>query len=304
VANDLRRSGGISRWLAKGRLAVVVAAIAFVGPARADGLNAGATDRVALDLPRDAIVTAVGVVGATVPLILGDQLAPKSCRWCDGSLGNPVNAVDDWFHQHLTGSIFSQNTANTLSSVLAYGVLPAGALTATLVATGPDATPGAGLRNAFIVAESVAVAEALSETIKLIAGRQRPYVHYQHVAPPGGASDLPVISSDANQSFPSGHTSVAAAVGTSAAMLATLEHSPAAPWLWAGTGVLTAATGTLRMISESHYFTDVLAGAAIGAGTGVLVPLLHRRGSVLGGGAIPSVATSPRGAIFGVAGSF
>ena len=248
---------------------------------------------------------AVGVIGATVPLIFADQLAPKTCRWCDGPLGAPVNPVDDWFHQHLTGSLVSQNTANTLSSVLAYAALPAGAFTATLFTAGPDATPGAGLRNALIVAESVAVSSALSETMKLLAGRQRPYAHYQHVVPAGTpGSNLPVISSDANLSFPSGHTSVAASVGTSAAMLATLEHSPAAPWLWAGTGVLTAATGTLRMISESHYFTDVLAGAAIGASTGVLIPLLHRRGSALGGNAVPSVATSPGGATFGMTGTF
>jgi undecaprenyl-diphosphatase len=113
-----------------------------------------------------------------------------------------------------------------------------------------------------------------------------------------------VLSSDANLSFPSGHTSVAAALGTSAAMLATLEESPAAPWLWASTGLLTVGTGTLRMISESHYFTDVVGGAAIGAGCGVLFPLLHRRGAILGGSVVPAVRAVQGGATFSVAGTF
>jgi membrane-associated phospholipid phosphatase len=117
-------------------------------------------------------------------------------------------------------------------------------------------------------------------------------------------SYFPVASNDDNLSFPSGHTSLAAAAGTSAAMLATLEESPAAPWLWAATGVFTVATGTLRMASESHYFTDVVAGAAIGAGCGILFPLLHRRGSLLDGSAAPSIAAGAGGASFSLSGSF
>jgi membrane-associated phospholipid phosphatase len=213
--------------------------------------------------------------------------------------------VDDWFHEHLTASMFSRKNASALSSIFAYGLAPAAALTGTVFATGPHATDGAGLRNLVIVAESVAVAAAVTETVKLVAGRQRPYVHYQHVSAAGStSSDFLSLSSDANVSFPSGHTSFAAALGTSASMLATIEESPAAPWLWASTGVVTAATGTLRMMSESHYFTDVLAGAAIGAGSGILFPLLHRRASALGGSAIPIVSASAGGASLSVSGSF
>jgi membrane-associated phospholipid phosphatase len=297
--------GGIQTLVGKIPPSVaIVACIAAAWPARADGLYAGPTDRVALDVPKDAVITAVGALGALVPLALTSQLASTSCRWCDGPIGTSANPVDDWFHQHLTASIFSRSTANTLSSVVAYGLMPGIALTTTVMATGPHATPGAGLRNAVIVAESVAVAQALVEVVKFSVARQRPYVHYGHLAPPGAASDFPAVSSDDNLSFPSGHTSLAAAAGTSAAMLATLEESPAAPWLWGATGVLTVATGTLRMASESHYFTDVVAGAVIGAGCGVLLPLLHRRGSMLDGSTIPAVSAGSGGAAFMLSGAF
>jgi membrane-associated phospholipid phosphatase len=285
-------------------LIVVTACLAVAAPARADGLEAGPTDRVALDVPKDAVITAVGLLGSVIPLALTNKLAPTNCRWCDGTVGTPVNSVDDWFHSNLTASLVSRNTANTVSSILAYGVMPGIALTGTFLATGPHATAGAGVRNFVIVAESIAAAEALSEVTKFAVARQRPYVHYQHVATPGVPSDFPQASNDDNLSFPSGHTSLAAAAGTSAAMLATLEESPAAPWLWAATGVFTVATGTLRMASESHYFTDVVAGAAIGAGCGILFPLLHRRGSLLGGSAAPSFGASSDGVAFSLSGSF
>jgi membrane-associated phospholipid phosphatase len=287
-------------------VAAVACCLAIAAPVRAGVLDAGPTDRVALDVPNDIVITSLGVVGAVVPLILTNQVAPAQCRWCGGPVGQPVNGVDDWFHQHLTGAVLSRTSANTLSSVLAYGVMPAAALTSAFVATGPYATSGAGVRNLVVIAESVAVAETLTQAIKFTSGRQRPYVHYGHVNPPDGTgpTDFPSLSSEANLSFPSGHTSLAASIGTSAAMLATFEGSSAAPWLWAGTGVVTAATGTLRMISEEHYFTDVLVGAALGAGCGVLFPLLHRRGSALGGDVVPAVSAGQRGASFNLAGAF
>jgi len=291
--------------IANMRVAAAIVCIAAALPANADGLHAGATDRVALNVPVDALITGLGIVGATVPLIFSSSLARDTCRWCDGPTGTPVNAVDDWFHDRLTSTGLSRTRANTASSLLAYGLIPAAAIGTTLFATGPQATSGAGLRNVFILVETVAVSGTLTETIKIFTARQRPYVHYQHLGTPGGpSSDLPALSSDANLSFPSGHTSLVAAVGTSAAMLATLEDSPAAPWLWGATGVATVATGTLRMISESHYLSDVLAGAAVGAGCGVLIPLLHRRGSALGGTTIPVATPTPGGASFLLTGSF
>ena len=252
-------------------------------PAQAEGLRAGATDRLALDLPADAIVTAIGIAGSGFPELFGRQLAPASCRWCDGSTAAPsVNSVDRYFHDALTGGALSRSAAGTLSTVVAFGLAPAVALGGALVATGPHATEGAGLRAAAIVLESTAIAGAIAQSLKLLTARARPFVRYGHGGAPGGGYDASDF--DARLSFPSGHTTVAAALGASVAMTATLEESAAAPWLWAAAGVLTASTAGLRIAAEKHYFTDVLAAAAIGGGCGVALPLLHRRGGLLGGG--------------------
>jgi len=286
-----------------GGVVACLACCVVAAPLRASPLDAGSSDRVALDVPKDAAILVTGAIASVVPLALSSQLAPSSCRWCDCAAGTAVNPVDDWFHQHLTGSIFSRNTSTTLSSALALGAMPAIALGGTWFATGPHATEGAGLRNGVIVMESTLTAVGLTHLLKYTTARQRPYAHYQNFAT-GPGSDLPTPSSDDSLSFPSGHASFAAALGTSAAMLATLEDSSAAPWLWASTVVVTTATATLRMTSEVHYFTDVVAGTAIGAGCGVLFPLLHRRGLALAGRTIPTVSVREGSAAVSLAGVF
>jgi membrane-associated phospholipid phosphatase len=56
-----------------------------------------------------------------------------------------------------------------------------------------------------------------------------------------------------------------------------------------------ATVGTLRVVSDQHFTTDVLTGAAVGTLTGLGLPwLLHYRG-----GATPDVSARPAGATVG-----
>jgi membrane-associated phospholipid phosphatase len=285
------------RLVLTGTVALVCAGLVL--PARADGLNAGSTDKLALNVPADAVVIVLGGIGTLVPEIFSSQLAASECKWCG------ANSIDRSFHDFLTAAIFSRKTSNTLSNVTAYGVAPAVALLGVVLAPGPHATPGAGLRGAIIVLEGTLVAAAISQNLKLVTARARPFVVYNHPSQPG-ENGLYDAGTSSLQSFPSGHNTLAASVGVGAAMTATLQDSPAAPWLWVGAGVLTASTGILRMMAEKHWFSDDLAGIAIGGGCGVLIPLLHRRGSLLGGGApvVPMVAPLPGGAHLGFTGQF
>jgi membrane-associated phospholipid phosphatase len=279
--------------------AAVLLCFAVALPARADGLNAGSTDKLALNVPADVTVIVLGGIGALIPEIFKSQLAPAQCRWCD------TNVVDRSFHDFFSGAIFSRQTANTLSNVTGMILAPTVALTGVLAMPGPHATAGAGLRGAVIVVEGTVVALAISQNLKLLTARSRPFVAYGHLSQPGenGGYDP---DTDSHLSFPSGHSTLAAAVGVGSAMTATLEDSPAAPWLWVGAGVLTVSTGILRMMAEKHWVTDDLAGIAIGGGCGVLFPLLHRRGSLLGGSTpvIPMVASVPGGASLAFTGQF
>ena len=268
--------------------------------------DAGKTDKIALNPAVDAVVTGAGFAASVVPELLKGKLAPDHCNLCDGddNSGLPgsgsrgsLNGVDAWFHDAMTGFALSRKSADTASSVWAFALVPIGSIAGALVATGPHATDGAGLRATVVVLESAAVSGALVQGVKLFAARKRPFVRYGD-GDTGGAFDL--ADRDSHLSFPSGHTALATALGVSLAMTATLEESQAAPYLWGAAAAVSVTTASLRMIAEKHYFTDVAAGAAIGAACGVVFPLLHRRGGALAGGSVSVAAQGPAVALSGV----
>src|SRR5712692_9462940 len=248
--------------------------------------DAGPGDKLAIRPALDFTILGVGLAGFVVPELLKPHLAPASCNVCngpdntglgDGSQGS-LNGVDAFFHDQLTGWLISRKSADTVSNVWAFALLPAGAIAGSLLATGPTASEWAGLRAAVIVGESAAVSAAMVQSMKFFVARKRPFVRYGN-GETSGAYD--VNDRDSHVSYPSGHTALATSLGVSMAMTATLEESPAAPWLWGAAAVMSVSTATLRMIAEKHYFTDVATGAAIGAACGVVFPVLHKRGNAL-----------------------
>ncbi|MFK7937214.1 MAG: phosphatase PAP2 family protein, partial [Saprospiraceae bacterium] len=86
-------------------------------------------------------------------------------------------------------------------------------------------------------------------------------------------------SRDARTAMLSGHTSVTAynTFFTAQVFSDYYPNSRAKPWIWIGAAVLPAITGYLRVKGGRHYPTDVIAGYALGALTGILVPRLHRK---------------------------
>ena len=129
------------------------------------------------------------------------------------------------------------------------------------------------LIEAVLVSESILVTIGITHIIKAAVRRDRPYI-YNPSAP-----DALRNSSDAHRSFFSAHTSETAAALVSFAAIQWQDRpgTPAA-WLAIGAAVVAIPTvGALRISAGRHYPTDVLAGAAVGTGIGLLVPWLHRR---------------------------
>jgi undecaprenyl-diphosphatase len=135
------------------------------------------------------------------------------------------------------------------------------------------------LTAAVIYAETLAFAEGAKNTFKLLVARYRPYVYE------GGASG--VDSSEDDVSFVSGHATMAFAAAT-ASVLLFRAYFPGSRWLVplaAGAYGLATLTAALRVAAGMHFVTDTVAGAALGTGIGVVVPLLHRsRGDEEAGG--------------------
>ena len=117
-------------------------------------------------------------------------------------------------------------------------------------------------KDAVYVGTSVAGTFVLTYGMKYLFDRQRPYERYPHRVHP--------FSTESSPSFPSGHTATAFALATSLSIKYPKWYVIAPSAVWA------CSVGVSRMNEGVHYPTDVLAGAAIGAGCAVLNIYVNR----------------------------
>jgi membrane-associated phospholipid phosphatase len=116
--------------------------------------------------------------------------------------------------------------------------------------------------------ESILLADILGGGIKLVAGRQRPYVD---VRTPNNFQLWRGLSGDKYRSFPSGHTITAFAFASTVTRESRFWW-PRATW-YVGTVFYGGASlvGLSRMYNNQHWASDVMAGAAIGTLVGLKV---------------------------------
>ncbi len=128
-----------------------------------------------------------------------------------------------------------------------YGTVTAGILAAGLVTHNPRL-----IRAGTRITGALVVAGAVSNGLKMVAGRGRPDNPYLDQDP----DDFGPFSGHA--SWPSGHTSMAFAFATA---LGDELHQPVARY-----GLLAAATavGWSRINDNRHWLSDVAAGAVVG----------------------------------------
>jgi len=114
--------------------------------------------------------------------------------------------------------------------------------------------------------EGAAWASGITEMLKGVIGRRRPVLYT--VEAPGAVSER-----NSRRSLPSGHTSVAFAVATSYWLSRRALHgSPGVPG-WVAVAVATGV-GVLRVAAGKHFPSDVVAGAALGVGTAVVMQVV------------------------------
>lgn len=118
------------------------------------------------------------------------------------------------------------------------------------------------LEDAVYVGTSVAGTFIVTYGMKYLLDRRRPYERY-----PGRVHPY---SMEHSPSFPSGHTATAFALATSLSIKYPKWYVIAPSALWA------CSVGLSRMNEGVHYPSDVLAGAAIGAGCAVANIYINR----------------------------
>lgn len=140
--------------------------------------------------------------------------------------------------------------------------------------------------------ESMAITGAMFSLTAGSVQRSRPFV-YGTEAPLDKRMDK-----DSQRSFYAGHT---AATATATFFLAKVfqdfnPDSKAKPYIWAAAAIVPASVGYLRLRAGQHFLSDNLLGYALGAGVGILVPQLHKKGSTSNFSLSPSVNPDYKGA--------
>jgi membrane-associated phospholipid phosphatase len=244
------------------RKSAVVLALALLGLAPSLSRAQESSFSYALSPWREAAFggTAIALYGSSLYFL---SIKPKP----DQSALDPA-AVP--FFDRLYSSSYSSTLDNAATIALAGVALVPAAL-----------IPGRGgnelLTLGVMYAETLGLAYTLDESLKSLVTRYSPYAF-------GAPASAFSASGDINSSFPSLHTTLAFA---SALFAVTVfdELEPGSRWkplVWASSLGLAATISVLRVASGDHFASDVVAGAALGAGLGYLVPLLHKKAG--GGG--------------------
>ena len=214
---------------------------------------------------------AVGLGAAAAAVGLAAE-PPRHPRW------DTRNSFDDAIQDGLAGdSASTRNGAATASGVL-LGVL--GAALSTDIYLLRDEYP---VEQSLMVGLTATAADMLAtETAKVSAGRERPYVRPCRANP--GYTDSCNSGRDDNGSFFSAHASASA---TLAGLLCARRLSRAkVTWadrlICGGAAAAAVTTGILRVTAEEHYFTDVLAGWGSGVLFGAVLPIMLPQWSGIG----------------------
>ena len=245
---------------------------------------------------------AVVVVGFR---LLRDDLEPSSCRICDSSVPGRVNAIDGWFRGELKYS--DTGPVNVVSYVLAFGLAPVSAAGLTMLAAHADQRDSEDLVDVVAIAEGGFAAMLATEVLESTTLRMRPYVHA--IEDPA-ERDRVIAQKGAFHSFPAGHVVETFGLAAASGVVAGRRGYRLAPLVWGAGLTLGFATAYTRIAADRHYFTDVLAGAAIGTVVGGGVPfLLHPQAPGAAGAGWArrtrlAVMPLPHGTMIGFGGTF
>lgn len=196
---------------------------------------------------KDAVLLGLFMVGTAAVAPIDMQIASY--------LQDPRAQGNRFFHTSATGFRLLGDPGSFITGTAIYVV---GRL------NGNRRTQSLGLHSV----ESILLADLLGGGIKMVAGRQRPYVDVKN---PHSFQLWRGFSGDQFRSFPSGHTI------TSFAFASTVTRETQFFWPHAGFLVGTifyggaSLVGVSRMYNNMHWASDVVAGAAIGTIVGLHV---------------------------------
>jgi membrane-associated phospholipid phosphatase len=218
--------------------------------------TASADSPYKLDLPVDIPILVLGGAVGFAGFIESSPL-PTCAPACSPS---HINALDR------TAIHFKSNASGAAADVLL-----ALALTVPVVLDGIDTGTKGWFDDTFVFAQALLLTQGITQLTKFAVHRKSPALY-------GGDASLTALKdTDADRSFFSAHASSAFAVTTAFAVTYWLRHpdDPMRFVVLVVSAALSLLTGTLKVLAGAHFWTDVVAGAAVGGSVGMIVPLLH-----------------------------
>jgi len=228
-----------------------------------------ATSAAAPGEPRALSRTDLGSLGletaVSATLLIGSRVlldAPTRCTACG------TNELDLGVRDALR--LEEPGALPALSHVTSLAILPLGGFLALFVpAAEADRLEFAG-QDAWLMLNGFLLTSAFTDATKKLVGRERPAFW----AGNGDETEFADTPSARYRSFFSGDTAWAFNFAATATTLAYLRGYEIAPYLAGGSAAFATSVAYIRVAADLHWTTDVLAGAAVGTGIGVLVPLL------------------------------
>ena len=237
----------------------------LAGVAHADGFPHDESP-YQLSAPVDAPLITGGAILWILPLLL---VSPTAQGPTCGSMATPcdingLNALDRW-------AVGNHDSSMRIVADVAYAIPMIGFFTLDMLDVG--LADRAWLIDFAVLAESQFLDGVLDELVRRGFRRPRPFL-FEPDAYPSERN-----KAESTFSFYSGHTASMFNFAAGISYTYTLRH-PGSRWNWAVWTTLLALSSiepVARVLSGDHFPTDVMVGALIGTGVGILIPALHRR---------------------------
>jgi membrane-associated phospholipid phosphatase len=228
---------------------------------------------LAVDIP----ITVAGGALTLARELFASHLVVFTCP-CDPSA---VNGVDRW----AVG--YRNHAAAVASDITLYGV----PLVLPLIDLADLGMTRALAEDLAVFAETLAVDAAVRNIVDFATARPRPLTYT--------GDPFFLRNPEGYLSFYAGHVATVVAA-LSAASYTVRRRYGEQVWPWIVTALVGASVAVERVAAGLHFPTDVAAGAAVGAASGIAIPWLHARRSR----APVPIALVPVGAGLGLAGAF
>jgi len=206
----------------------------------------------------DGPLLGAAALGATIPILMQDQIVTRQCSPCDPG---EVNRFDRHViaHHSVAASWVSHFTVTA-------------AIAVPLYLDYKDLGWNQTLAEDFIVyAEVLAINSSLSNLARYTTQRPRPSAYRRTPNPDDTGAFL---------SFYSGHAASAIAALSAASMTYGYRYGHRV-WPWVVTGSVGIIEAGLRSAAGKHFHTDNIVGLIMGTAVGTLVPMMHKRHAAL-----------------------